>query len=357
LRHLAQATGGTYIYYDKASQYNSTLLYDTLWQVFTKKPQSINVSANGDTNKHVLQVPGNAPTILDLSRNGVVADSYRWDFDDNGTWDETSQGPVIEHQFTVPQQGLLHVQALDATGNVISESRQVYAISDNQPEEALPLSLPQNLAASALGDGTTKVTWSPEESHTLVAFDPVTKLPIGSAPMSEGSLVVPSLYDNIVVRVISDNAASDPVTIPVTPYVLPPLETGTDETPPDPETEQPVLQPAEEMPPTTEATQLPLKDVTHQDPVSTTQPSTSTVTVQTPGVVTPAQEAARAAIVSAPQVAGIATENIAKLPSTDIAPQYSPRHKTNKLWLVLLLLLLIFLTFKTYRRITPSSKA
>lgn len=220
-RNLAHATGGAFIYYDKQLQYNSTLMYDTLWQVFTKKPQSINAVADGEPDKQVLGLKTNTPVVLDVSRNGVVAAMYNWDFDDNGTWDETTEGPVTEHEFPDTTQGLFRVQAQDSGGNVLAETRQAYIVTPGEEPLLEQPTLPEGIKAAQQADGTVLVTWAAEDTNELIIIDPVTNLPIGSAPLAAGSLIIPSSYETLNVRVVSETAVSGQATLYVEAYIVP----------------------------------------------------------------------------------------------------------------------------------------
>lgn len=220
LRDFAQATGGIFIYYKDSPKYNSTLLHDTLFRVFTKKPGSLHAVTNGESNKKVLNLHTNTPVILDVSRSDIVANSYKWDFDDDGTWDETTEGPVTETSFDTPTTGFFRVQALDTNGAVLGETRQVYQVSENTDQEPItPPQLPANITATEQADGTIILTWYAVGEGDLVVFDPKTKLPITSASVSEEGTTIVGPYDSLLVRIISEDIVSEPLTINVVSYV------------------------------------------------------------------------------------------------------------------------------------------
>lgn len=214
LRQFAYQTGGTFMYYDQSTQYTPTLLYDTVYQVFTKQPRSLRLT-NDNTDKVLGFNVGKAQT-LDVSQSGIIAHSYRLDFDDDGTWDAVSHGPIYDHTFTQPKVGLMRVQALDSQGVVLAELRRAYEVTGLVDEVIVEQpGLPQGIVGLKQADGTTRLTWSPDTIGQLIITDPLTSLPVGTASLSDSSLILPGLYDNLILRAVIDNAISAPLNLAV----------------------------------------------------------------------------------------------------------------------------------------------
>ncbi len=332
LRGIAEATGGTFVYYDTKTQFNSTSLYDTLWRVFTKQPRSLSTVAEGAVAPKVLAVQTNTPTIFDVSRSGVVASNYKWDFDDNGTWDEVTQGPVTQHEFTSPNKGILRVQATSAGDAVLGETRQIYTVSEGEMPTIEKPNLPEGITAAQQANGTVLLKWIPEDTNQIIVFDSTTNLPVGSTPLKSGSLTLPSSYDSLAIRAVSDAAASDPVTISVVTYTAPIVEEEPccelQEPSPVPE-EQPILQGLDVIPPQViEVSEEPQAALVGVSPVF--QPATITTTNFTQRAF-----AGTIPIAEIPQVAGLSADKLpAQTFQTAGLPPQKPTPKLINWWVL-----------------------
>lgn len=221
LKRIADATGGAYIYYDSNAAYNTTLLNNTLFNVFTKKPKSIDLVVDGKNDQQVMGISTDTSTVLDASRQAVIADTYKWDFNDDGQWDHVSQGPVIERRFNNPGAGIMLVQAQLENGAVVSESRQAYVVSHGVQEEIPESPSITGLRAEEQPDGTVAVSWEPRPGNQIVVIDSESKLPIASAPSADGHLTLPTSYDNLEIIVVGEDVASEPIQVTVVQYVAP----------------------------------------------------------------------------------------------------------------------------------------
>lgn len=224
MKALAEATGGIFINYSDKDLYSPAVLQDTLYQVFTKQPRALNAVIDGVQTGKVTTFAVNMPVILDVSREPVGAETYQWDFNNDGAWDTISQGPVIEHSFKDQvAANMTTVQALDANGSVLGETVFAYDVElASAQEPSSPPQPPEILSAAVGADNDTRISWQPTaDNHDVLIIDPESKLIIGTAMDSDGSITVPGAYTELAIRAVDDESVSEEAVINVEPYVAP----------------------------------------------------------------------------------------------------------------------------------------
>lgn len=241
LRSFAYQTGGTFLYYDQLNAYSSTALSDTLFQVFTKPTRSLTLVTNSEPSQALVTQPINQPVIVDVSRTPLIADAYRWDFNDDGQWDQETTGPVTEHAFNLVGDTFLRVQALDSSQNVIAETRKLFS---TQQTEIIPQPVQAPVTGLVIEQNGEQTTfkWDAIDNAQLLVIDPVSKQLITTMDSSLGAhtITLPDKYDELTVRVLSESGVSEetvvqvsqvaPTVIPV-PVIAAPRTTETEEAP------------------------------------------------------------------------------------------------------------------------------
>lgn len=237
LKTFAESTGGKYIYYDQRLRYDSALFSDTLYQIFNNTPKKLTlrytepVTSPTDLEKHsVLNATIGQPIVLDVSQSSQSFDSYKWDFNDDGNWDETSAGPVVEHQYSTPTTGFVRIAGVDAGGTIQTQAKLAVAVIEaEEPVLPTPPTVP-SITGETTANGEIKLTWETGKEGTLVVIDPESNLPVAQTSLHTGSLTfMPEQpYAELELRVLNDETISDPRTINVTPK--PALEVTDDPT-------------------------------------------------------------------------------------------------------------------------------
>ena len=246
LKYVAKSTGGKFIYYDQRTQYDGALLSDTLYQIFNHTPTSLLLAykealdGQDSFNKGAaLSVGTNQPTILDVSQSKGGYTDYKWDFNDDGVWDETTQGPVTEHAFDAPQAGFMRVGASVTSGEIEAETRIALNVTYTGANPAVaPIPAPEATAA-ANQDGSITVIWNPTSPGALVIIDPASHLPIATADLMAGQLTfTPSEpYTELQIIAVTGDGGSQPRVVQVTPAPQPTNDgpTGENKAPQDPD--------------------------------------------------------------------------------------------------------------------------
>jgi hypothetical protein len=226
LKNMAHATGGTFIYYDQRTKYDSALLDDTLNQVFAKFNRTLTLMTAGNSSvAKNLQLHTHQPTVFDVSQSGVTADLYKWDFDDNGSWEQTTSAPLTDYSYTAPYSGFLRVQAVTASNQVIAETRQaVTATANPSPQPIKNAPTTPVVSAYQTASGAITVNWQSSEQGRLIIIDPSSNLPLADTDLSDAQLQIPApaSYQTLEIRAVNDQAFSQPQVIKVTEYVAPP---------------------------------------------------------------------------------------------------------------------------------------
>lgn len=88
---------------------------------------------------------------------------YDWDFDGNGTYDQTTSSPIVDHTYDANFNGYMQVRATASNGTVGSASAKI-AIG---PIAAEPrLTAPVAVSAEKVGANSLKFTWRSTDSRT-----------------------------------------------------------------------------------------------------------------------------------------------------------------------------------------------
>jgi Tol biopolymer transport system component len=85
--------------------------------------------------------------------------SYEWDFDGNGTTDQSTTDPIVDHTYTGDYTGIAAVRVVSADGGKALASANVTVDTDGLADVA-PVA-PTAASASATGPGQVTVTWTP----------------------------------------------------------------------------------------------------------------------------------------------------------------------------------------------------
>jgi hypothetical protein len=219
LEYLAKATGGIFIYYDQRDKYDVAAYSDTIFQVLNHTPKDIVItykealdgkeSFNGG---HVLAAKTNQPVILDASQSNTSFSQYKWDYNDDGTWDDTSPGPVIEHTFESPQNSVMRIAGLDEGQNVqAAASLAVNVTQADAPQTPTPPAIPE-ITVSTGTDGSIHLSWQSDQTGDLVVIDPDSHLPLVSAPLVDGTLEFSAqgqMPTTLNIRTIGESASQE----------------------------------------------------------------------------------------------------------------------------------------------------
>ena len=216
--NIAYSTGGEYAYYDKSPNFNTVLLHEALELVINKQKHSLIPLVNNNKSK-IAEVHKDEGTILDVSTSGVNGSSYKWDFNDDGTWDETSLGPVIETTFENLGTAEFRVQALSEQGEVLGEARQAYNVTQPEVTDSKPLpNTPEGVTAHRLADGSVRVEWGEIDGENLMISEATESMPLAIAPADIHQIVVNTNDNELTVTAIGDTSVSEPATVPIAPY-------------------------------------------------------------------------------------------------------------------------------------------
>jgi Mg-chelatase subunit ChlD len=181
---------------------------------------------------------------------GAIA-SYSWDFNGDGTFDQTTPGPVVEHVYDAAFDGQMAVKVTDTRGGIASMSAPVL-IADELPGPDPSLTFaPTDLTASAgatvAGERPVTVSWKPGPGATADRWAvAVNDVWVGLAEGARNTVTLTDMVasEDAVVRVAGVNAAGEigevaevrvpaeqpttpapPPTTPAPPPVTPPTAT------------------------------------------------------------------------------------------------------------------------------------
>lgn len=226
LRYLAESTGGKFIYYDQRTQFDKTLLTDTVRQIFGHTPTRLQIvhaqpAASSGFDDGTVAVATGSPVILDVSQSNQHYDEYKWDFNNDGTWDQTTEGPVAETTFAQSYSGFARVLGVNTDG-VSGQVLVPVVVSQLSASEPVLPQVP-DVAAQTNPDGTIALTWQSDQPGQLLVVDPRSHLPVAIAPLNSQSLtIIPEEpYDQLQLFVLADQAHSEPSLVTVQPYVPP----------------------------------------------------------------------------------------------------------------------------------------
>lgn len=377
LRYLAEATGGKFIYYDQRTQYSGALLSDTLRQIFTHEPKSL-IAAYAQAydnraafNTGIATVTTNSPVILDVSQSNSHYEQYKWDINNDGTWDQTTTGPVAEVTFDTPYSGFAKVLGINSDGT--SAQTNIVVAATAQADSSIVLPTVPSITGLENADHSITLSWSGEGTGSLMFVDPASHLPVATASMQQHSVtfIPETFYPELQAYVVTNSAISEPVSITIQPYVAPEPEPEPEDSAGDPSptdnTDSNDTPPSETGNGTSEETEQPL--VVESDPTicfklqqctgesrptttellgtniqESTTPVSVVVSAVVSGAVAVAATTAEPDLISdsSPQVAGVAASNSPNNEAT-AAPSLTSAKQQNTPWLKLLGLLTILL--------------
>jgi hypothetical protein len=304
------------------------LFTDTLYQIFghTPKPlvlaykDALDLQQEFDKGS-VLGASTNHPIILDASQSNQSFDNYKWDFNSDGVWDETSPGPVVEHQFTSPASGFVRVAGVDTSNTIQSETRIAVAITQAEPTPTITTPTVPDITESTAQNGDITFSWDAGGEGVLIVIDPDSHLPIAQVSLNAGSFTFTpgQSYDELQVRVMTDDATSDPQTITVTSPQLVAVDGSSS---PDPTLCYKLQQCQNESDP--------LATISPQLQPDPTIGSPEAITVATNGIPRKVTQATSAEPISQQTVLG-ATTNSSPTPTSspidDAIKEATPKHK------------------------------
>jgi hypothetical protein len=201
LEYFAKATAGLYLKYNG---FDRAAYSDMIWQILNHRPKNIALAYKdaldvlGDGQvlgvSKTITAKTNVPVVFDVSQSNLSADTYKWDFDGDGNWDDETPGPNTEHTFTNATTGqFMRVTAFSAEEEVASTSLPLTVESYDGPiPYNTPPALPELHAVQQL-NGDIQITWSGDDPNmAIVICAPDTGLPIVSVPANEGGVTIPS---------------------------------------------------------------------------------------------------------------------------------------------------------------------
>ncbi len=240
LKKIAESTGGLFLTYDS---FNKAAYSDVMWRVLSNKPKTLSLTSfNLDTTQSPLSQNGfkpqssviahvNVPTILDVSQSGQTYQIYKWDYNNDGEWDESTDSPNTTHIFKdVNSTGMLTVAGY-------SENKQQALLTlpvtveqtQDAPRDLTPPAIPTSLTATKISDGSIRVSWKGANIGTLVFIADSNGDPIVSAADTEESIVIPGSFNlsgSLQAWVVNGDLVSERVTLPIETEPIPVVSGG-----------------------------------------------------------------------------------------------------------------------------------
>lgn len=197
LKEIADSTGGVFLQYSSFTKANYTDMY---WRILNHKSHVLPLAAieNFDTAGSVdglspftsKTLKAQQPILFDATSENVF-EEYKWDFNGDGAWDETTESPSTDYVYS---SAVGEVMATVAGFNDGTEqSRSILPLSVTSGEEGqllvVPV-LPEGLKAIR-SDGDVVISWTAVTGDTVLFIgDPTSSLPLVSAPLSVGSITL-----------------------------------------------------------------------------------------------------------------------------------------------------------------------
>ena len=208
LKRIADSTGGVFLQYSSFTKANYTDMY---WRILNHKSRIMPFAAIEDFDKAgsidglsaftPKTVGTKQPIFFDAGSTNTF-EQYKWDFDGNGVWDETTDSPNTDFVYESAVGEVLAVVA--GFNDETEQSRSVLPLNVTPGEEALTLTLPElpeSLQAVRSSDDIV-ISWQSVDSEAVLFIgDPTSGLPIVSSPISEGSIILPS-FDGTVTSLL-----------------------------------------------------------------------------------------------------------------------------------------------------------
>lgn len=197
LKKIADSTGGVFLQYSSFTKANYTDMY---WRILNHKSRIMPFAAIEDFDKagsvdglspfKTKSVKSQAPILLDATSKNVF-EEYKWDFDGDGTWDETTASPNTDYVYGSAVGQVMAVVA--GLNEGVEQSRSILPLNITTGEGNQSLTapvLPEDLEAIHSGDDVV-IAWTANDSGAVLFIgDPTSGLPLVSAPLSDGSFTL-----------------------------------------------------------------------------------------------------------------------------------------------------------------------
>jgi hypothetical protein len=218
LKRIADSTGGVFLQYSSFTKANYTDMY---WRMLNNKSKVLPFAAieDFDTAGSVESVDpfksktikSNEPILFDATSENSF-DEYRWDLNGDGTWDETTVSPSTDYVYESAVGQILAVVAGFKDGAEASRSiLPLNVVGGGESVALITPQLPAGLEAIRSGSGVT-ISWTLNNSGAVIFFgEPTSGLPMASAPLSSGSIVLTNIDDsetNLIVWVEDGSSSS-----------------------------------------------------------------------------------------------------------------------------------------------------
>lgn len=230
-RKVAKDTGGLFLEYDAFTRANYT---DAVWRILNHHPKKLPLAMLEDFNTlgSIDALTPSAPRSIHTGRpvlfdagTGGVYEGYLWDFDGDGSWDETTKSPNTEHAYTNPVSAAFATVAAYDEGEETARGILPISVSAGEVYVLTPPLPIEQVVARRQHDGSVLVTWSPRSSDNEVVFvgKPEDEMnPLASAPISSGNIVLAEdeqVGSVINIWVENYDGSSDRQSIEVEPYL------------------------------------------------------------------------------------------------------------------------------------------
>lgn len=222
LENFAKSTGGLFIEYDV---FNTASYSDMMHRVLNHRPKQLLLThqdvltepLNTKPTRHVLGKTS-VPITFDVSQSPDIYDVYKWDYNGDGRWDETTNSPVSEHVFADPStDGFVRVSGFAMESSDQPEASLTLPLTVEAYDGPLlaqfnSLPLPENIKARKSTDGTIRITWENARPDTIFMIaDPASGTPLYSVPAEAGEFTFQpedSGYAVLEVWLLGEAAAS-----------------------------------------------------------------------------------------------------------------------------------------------------
>ncbi len=209
LKRIADSTGGVFLQYSSFTKANYTDMY---WRILNHRSMVLPLAAieNFDTAGSVdsldpfkaKTIKSHEPILFDAtSKNNF--DEYKWDFDGDGLWDESTASPNTDFIYDSAVGEVMATVAGFNSGEEVSRSILPLNVVSGQESVALIApQLPEGLEAIRSGSNIT-ISWLPNDSGAVLFIgDPTSGLPLISAPLSSGTIELADIDDSVTSLII-----------------------------------------------------------------------------------------------------------------------------------------------------------
>lgn len=137
--------------------------------------------------------------------------SYLWDFDANGTFDQTTTSPVLDHMYTAPFDGKMILRVQSSNGLYDDTSALVRV--NNEPYGGVLPAAPTGLKATFVSSTSVRIDWSAGDSTPVSAWEiSLDNFPLGYTKSDQRYVTLNDLRagQSTAVRVAGRNVANLP---------------------------------------------------------------------------------------------------------------------------------------------------